>query len=325
MARIGSTSFAVFLVDGYNVLAAKLQGFHWKTTSNMQPCHGLGDAWEQSSPTGMSKAEIAQTGAYFDDSTNSQHSAMSAMPVTTRIVSWAPNANTIGKAFAAVQGAFSEVYEALGKVGALVNANVNYTVSGQLDRGVIVQSWTAKTIDWNTKTDGFPVDYTLDTSQRVIPITSASKAATCIVTTTVPHGLTTGQVILISGNSLAGPSINAEETVTVTGTTTFTVPVNTSGSTGAGTGGSFVRSSTVNGAVGYQQISDFTGFTGFIGKLQHSADNITYADLITFANVTAANTSERATVTGTVNRYLCFVGDVTGSGSITPFVGLSRG
>jgi hypothetical protein len=140
-----------------------------------------------------------------------------------------------------------------------------------------VQNQTAKTVDWNTKTDGASVDYTLDTSQQNIPITSATKANPCVVTTTVPHGLTTGQVILASGNSLAGPSINAEQTVTVLSTTTFSNGINTSASTGAGTGGSFVRSSTVNGGAGIQAISAFSGFTGFIGKIRHSADDTTYA------------------------------------------------
>lgn len=326
MAKYGSPSFAVFLVDGYNVLAAKLQAFTSKVTAKSQTCHGLGDTWELNSPTGISTAMITQSGAYFDDASNSMHSAFSAAAVTSRVVSWAPTGNTIGKSFIGVQGTYSTEYDVVGKVGGLTNANAKYVVSGQLDRGVIVQSWTAKTIDWNTKTDGNQVDYTLDTSQRVIPITSATKANPCVVTTSVVHGLTTGQKVLISSNTLSGPSINSDLAVTVISTTTFSVAVNTTASTGAGTGGTFVRSSTVNGGAAYQQVSDFTGFTGFVGKVQHSADDITYATLATFANVTAANTSERVAVAAgtTVNRYLAFDGDVTGSGSITPFVGFSR-
>lgn len=320
MAKYGSASIAVLLVDGYNVLSAKLQGLTWKISSPTQVCHGLGDLWEQTSPTGLLKAELQQTGAYFDDQANGIHAAMSAMPTTTRIVAWAPSGNTIGNAFVGAQGAFTAVYEVLGKVQALVNANVSYIISGQLDRGAIVRDWTAQTANWT----GAAVDYTLDQSQRAIPITSASKVAVCVVTTPIPHGLTTGQKVLISGNTLSGPSINADLAVTVLTPTTFSVAVNTSASTGAGTGGSFVLSSTVNGAVGYQLVSDFSGFTGVIGKIQHSADNSSWADLITFTNVTAANAAERLTAAGTVNRYTRSVGTVTGSGSITPFAGIRR-
>jgi hypothetical protein len=85
-----------------------------------------------------------------------------------------------------------------------------------------------------------------------------------------------------------------------------------------------VLANTVNGGAGYQQVSAFSGFTGFIGKIRSSADDVTYADLITFTNVTAAPAAERKTVTGTVDRYLCFDGDVTGAGSITPFAGFAR-
>ncbi len=319
--KAGSAGFAVFLVDGYDVLAAKVQALTYKLTAMTERSDGLGDTWEKNSPTGVSTAELTQAGAFFDDAGNGIHDAFKASTDVLRVVCWAPNANTIGKAFAAVQGAYGMTYEVLGAVGKLTKANVTYTVSGQLDRGVIVQSQTAKTIDWNTKTDGASVDYTLDTSQRVIPITSNTLANPSVVTTPVPHGLTTGQVIFIAGNITSSPAINGQQTVTVISATTFSVPVNC---TTGGTGGTFVLASTVNGGVGYQAISAFSGFTGFIGKIRHSADDTTYADLVTFTNVTSGPTAERKTAAGTVNRYLCFDGDVTGSGSITPFAGFSR-
>ena len=293
-----------------------------KITAITQIITAFGDTWEKSSPTGVSKAELAQAGAFFDDTTNSLHDAFKAMAATVRVVVLAPTGNTIGKGFVGFQGAYSQAYEVLGKVNALTNANAGYVISGQIDRGVIIQDSTAKTIDWNTKTDGASVDYTLDTSQRNIPITSNTQASPTVVTTPVPHGLTTGQVILIAGNASSNAAINGERTVTVVSATTFSIPVNCT--VAGGTGGSFVLSSTVNGAVGYQSISAFSGFTGFVGTLRHSADDSTYADLIVFANVTSGPTAERLTAAGTVNRYLCFDGNVTGSGSITPFAGLKR-
>jgi hypothetical protein len=324
MALFGSSQFGVFLVDGYSLLSAKLQGFSHEVEVELQPSDGLGDLWRAALPTGMRKATITQDGAFFDTTTSGIHDAMKAVPSTVRLVAWAVAGNLIGALFTACQGAFSLKYGVLSASAKLTKANVAYQVTGQLDDGVILQSSTAKTVDWNTKTDGQAVDYALDLTQTVIPITSATKANPCVVTTTVPHGLTTGQKVLPSGNTLAGPSINSDLAVTVLSTTTFSVAVNTTASTGAGTGGSFVRSSTVGGGVGYQFVSAFSGFTGFIGKIRSSPDDITYADLITFTNVTTAPAAERLAVAGTIDRYLSFNGDVTGAGSITPFVGFKR-
>ncbi len=86
-----------------------------------------------------------------------------------------------------------------------------------------------------------------------------------------------------------------------------------------------MRANSSNGAVGYQMVTALSGFTGFVGKLRDSADDTTYADLISFANVTSAPGKERATVSGVVDRYMSYDGDVTGSGSIDVFCMLSRG
>lgn len=81
---------------------------------------------------------------------------------------------------------------------------------------------------------------------------------------------------------------------------------------------------TSNGGSGYLQVGAFTGFTGYVAKIRHSADDSTYADLITFTNVTAARQAERKTVTGTVNRHLLVAHDVTGSGSAEVMCGFAR-
>lgn len=61
--------------------------------------------------------------------------------------------------------------------------------------------------------------------------------------------------------------------------------------------------SSANGGAAYVMATAATGFTTATVKVQHSSDNVSFADLATFT-VTAANTAERATFTGTVNRYL---------------------
>ena len=61
-------------------------------------------------------------------------------------------------------------------------------------------------------------------------------------------------------------------------------------------------------------------------KVQHSADNSTWADLITFTTVGATTlTSQTSTATGTINRYLRATTTIAaGTGSITYTISLSR-
>lgn len=87
--------------------------------------------------------------------------------------------------------------------------------------------------------------------------------------------------------------------------------------------------SSANGGTGYAQVSALTlgGFSNVGLSVRHSADNVTFAALINFANVSAAPAAERKTVTGTVNRYLSAGWDFGGVGSgqsVTFMVGFHR-
>lgn len=85
-------------------------------------------------------------------------------------------------------------------------------------------------------------------------------------------------------------------------------------------------SSTSNGGAATLHVTANTrnGATTF--KVQHSADNISWVDLATFASVgTSTTTSERVQVTGTVNRYLRATYTLAGStGSITFHISFAR-
>jgi len=61
-------------------------------------------------------------------------------------------------------------------------------------------------------------------------------------------------------------------------------------------------------------------------KVQHSADNSTWVDLITFTAVSATTTTQQlSTVTGTINRYVRATASTAGSsGSITYNIALAR-
>jgi len=330
--KFGSPS-GVLLVAGYNMLANKLQAIRHKIAPLLERSDGVGDSAEEHTPTGVSMAEIAQEGAYFDTSNGSVHDAVAAEPgglgpqSAPRVVCLGVEGNAIGQNFFGAQGAYNHEYEILDSVGKLVRANVGYKVTGQVNQGQILHALTQETADLATTQPGSSVDNTL-ASQRTIPITSSSVANPTTITTPVPHGLATGDIILIAGHSGSTPTINGERTVTVVTTTTFTIPVNV---TVGGTGGTFTRGKTNNGGVAYFQWTQLTlgGFTNAVVTVRHSDDNSTYVDLVAMTAITAARGAEIKTVAaGTaVRRYLAAIVDFVGAGSgpsLTYFLGFAR-
>jgi hypothetical protein len=94
--------------------------------------------------------------------------------------------------------------------------------------------------------------------------------------------------------------------------------------------GGFTGSSLDNGAsssaggCGVVQIGyglALGGYTSYTVKIQHSSDNSTWADLITFTTFTAYG-AQYGAVTGTVNRYLRATAALVGSGT-TPSIPVS--
>lgn len=337
MGKYAGTQFSLFLVDGYNLAASLSESATMGKESLTEETMPFGVTSGQNTPLNIEKGELAVGGGFFDQATDALHAVTGSLAQTIRLVCAAIEDNVIGRHFMGFQGAYSQKYELMDKSTALTRANVTYLVSGDVNEGRIVQGLATFTADWDTKTGGAgvadaPVDNITDLDARGYPIASCSKANPGVVTmatengSPIVHGLTTGQIILMSGNSLTGPDINTELTVTVLTLTTFSIGVDTSGSSGAGTGGSFALSSTVAGGVGYLQVTAYSGFTGFVDKIMHSPDDSTYATLITFTDLGSTHTpaKERKTVSGTVDRFLSNNGDVTGSGSVTAFSGFCR-
>lgn len=71
---------------------------------------------------------------------------------------------------------------------------------------------------------------------------------------------------------------------------------------------------TSNGSACYLHVTAASGTTpSLTGKVQHSADASTWADLATFTAVTTAGSSQRVATTSTVNRYLRAQWTITGT------------
>lgn len=90
--------------------------------------------------------------------------------------------------------------------------------------------------------------------------------------------------------------------------------------------------SSVNGGAGYWQLTDFTGVPGSTvihTRIQHSSDDVTYANLVVFTSATASPRGQRVEVaTGTaVERYLRMASSYNGvvvADGPTMFTGFAR-
>ena len=80
--------------------------------------------------------------------------------------------------------------------------------------------------------------------------------------------------------------------------------------------------SSANGGVANVHLTGVTALTSLVVKIQHSTDNSSWSDLITFATLSAVG-AENKTVTGTVNRYTRVLWTLTGT-SVTFAVTFAR-
>lgn len=244
MAKYGPHQVGFLLVGGFSLLGADVTEVSGPDQEALlEETTGLGAAYPTHAGTGLRKGTFGHQG-FYDDTTGSVNEALlTGSQQVAHVVCLGPFGNTIGLKFWGLAGAIAGKYSRPVKRGELHKGVGDYTVTGAVEEGVILQHVTAKTVDWNTE----------------------------------------GAESVDNGASSA------------------------------------------NGGAGYQQVPAFTGFTGFVGKIRHSADDVTYADLITFTNVTLINNAQRITAAGTVNRHLAYDGNVTGSGSIQVMAGFARG
>jgi hypothetical protein len=311
--KFGSAS-VVYLVDGYNMLAADPQTLRCKVIVTTEQTDGLGDSWREFSPTGERSAELAQDGAFFRTDAGNGHVALKDLSpdpqAAKRVAVVGFCGNSIGQPFTGFEGVVQTEYEVLSERGKLQRANAAFLVSGAAGDGIIVHALTAETAD--ATTEATSVDNT-KSPQQVVPIASSSVANPSTITTSVPHGLTTGETVLIAGHTGSSPSINGEQPVTVVTATTFTIPVNV---TVGGTGGTLVKGKTVNGGVGYLEMTALTlgGHTNALYTLRHSDDDAIFIDLVAFTARTVFG-AQRVTVAGAVRRYIAGALDFTGAGS----------
>lgn len=325
MSQYGSASVGFILIGGYNVLGV-ITDIEDNVEAILENNHALGDAWFKNYPVGLSKFSLAQKGFYDDGAAGTVVAFVSANGVT-RVFCWSPEPNTIGNHFVGFQGPIQTKVTRLPALATLAKLDVLFGANGALEVGQIVHALGTETTAGNSQTT--PADSNNDSRTSLIPITGVSVANPGVVTTGVPHGYTTNQVVMIAGTTTT-PTINGAQIVTVVDSTHFSVPVNvTNVAVGTGTARAL---STVNGGAAYIQTEALTlgGYTNAAPLVKHSADNVTYSTLATFTPQTAAPAAERIAVAAgtTVHRYTASAWSYGGAGSGQSFkfmAGFARG
>lgn len=148
-----------------------------------------------------------------------------------------------------------------------------------------------------------------------------------------PDGYTLGQPALIASTDVEGYTVDAtvREAVTLgietapndgvdVGVSLHALSAETADGNGTSVDNTAASS---NGGVATLHVTAFSGLTDAVIKIQDSANNTDFADIITFTTVTST-TWERKTVTGAVRRYVRATVDVTGTGSVTYAVAFAR-
>lgn len=226
-----------------------------------------------------------------------------------------------------LSGALSTIWRRIAQKDQLTKANAFFKVSGGQRRARVLHGLTARTADGNSQATS--VDNHTDVHLGSVAVTSSSLANPSVITTAVPHGLVTGDVVVFTGHTSVTPDINGGVgyAVTVTGASTFTIPVNV---TDGGVDGVIKKVNSV-GAVADLHVPELTlgGHTNVTIRVLHSADNITFVSLGSFTGVTtvAETKVQRLTIAGAIYRYTAIDWDFTGAGaapSIVPYVALSR-
>ena len=319
----GSKDYGFFLVGGYELIGAETN-LDAERIAHLQKATPPGVAWPTFRFTGSREAILTQDG-FFDATANQANAALCEVSGSAKVLCLGNQGNVLGRAMLCASGTWSEVYKRLLAGQTLHRATATYGVSGAVEDAVILKTLSAISADGNSESGS--VDHTTDGTAAGGAITANSIAAASVVTCPKPHGLTSGEIVLIAGVSGSDPTINGERVVTVIDTLTYSVPVTV---TTGGTGGTFRRASTAGGGAGYLQVKALSlgGHDNLTVTIRHKVTGGAFADLLTFTVVTAAPAGIRIPVAGPVNQHLAVSWDFTGSGSgptATILVGFARG
>ena len=151
----------------------------------------------------------------------------------------------------------------------------------------------------------------IDGSRALI---AAAQETSYEITAAVADVVTASVEMQVDGGLDSGVALNAGTTVSSATTTNSTSVDNTASTANGGVANLHVTTNSRDGATTF--------------KVQHSSDNSTWVDLVTFASVSSSTISQEQVVVAagtTVNRYLRAQATTTGaSGSVTYTISFAR-
>ncbi len=308
----------VFIVIGANDLTPDSMELGDSVESMLEEVRPFGTAWDKHSPIGVGKAELSSGGGLYDDRAKAIIAGLEQKVGVRQLVAYGLAGDEIGADVTIVDGPLVAKFNRVADLGAITKANPEYVISGTPYRARVLHGRTEETADFDTEASS--VDQATAPRLRSVEILTASLSSgspeLTTITTAKAHGLISGDVVIISGHT-STPSINGPHTVTVLSPTTFDIQASVTGSPG-GTGGSLVKV-TSPGGIADLHVTALTlgGHTALVVRVLHSADDITFAPLITFANVTASATThaQRVSTSSAIQRYTAVDGDFTGAGA----------
>ena len=234
---------------------------------------------------------------FFNNGPGAEHAALSPLPTADEIGS-AMIGSTLGNPVASINGKQIGYDPTRDTSGNLTEKTQIQGNGFGLEWGVAL---TAGPRTDTAATNGASFDQGLGFSTPAVP------ASTTPVTNTSPLPAS----VVISGGTLSNVSVNG---VTVgSGDGTYTVPAGATIAITYTVAPTWTWTlQTTFGAQAYLHVTAVTGTSVDIA-VQHSADNSTWANLIDFGAQSAIG-AQRATMSGTVNRYLRAI---TGTGTFT--------
>jgi hypothetical protein len=232
------------------------------------------------------------------------HIPLSALPTTLVPLMLALPGTTAGDYAAMLVGKYVDYAPAFSN-----DLAVAFAVQAQASEGFPLE-WgsmitAGKRTDGSATASGTGIDLGVPAGVAAVTITSSSIASPTVITTAAPHLLQTGDSVVISGHTSVTPALDGSYTVTVTGASTFTVPVNVSND---GVGGTVQRTSRRGWAAQNQTFSVAGTSATVTVQDSHEAVAGSFANLTggAFAAVNAGSVgAERiASTTGIIKRYV---------------------
>jgi hypothetical protein len=326
MAPYGSKDIGFFLLDGNDLLSLTLGLDDGEVEEMLDDITSLGISFPAFADVTTAKRSNMKVDWLYDDAAGLTKAVFIGQQGVSRVLVWNVDGNVVRGKFQGYAGAIEGKHGRQTTLDKLHRGMTELTPSGPGEDGTVLHLFQNETAAGNTQASSH--DESTHVRARVMPIVSSSVANPSVLTFATPHGFTSGDKVLIAGHGGSTPSINGEQIVTVIDPLHVSIPVNV---TVGGTLGTATQVSTQGGGAGYFACSTSVlgGYTNFQAKVKHSADNITFSDLVVFTPITTAPKAERiAIAAGTaILRYTAALWLWNGAGAAQSakfFVGITR-